>query len=117
MFSNLKTVGLLSLFLMNVVHARPAKNAKANYVLVGAGPAGFVLAEHLTRNPDVNVVLLEAGANGDDTADVYGMFPTSASALENGTNTDLGFLSLQYPGICSISSIACGFIFLSLILS
>ncbi|KAF2209150.1 hypothetical protein CERZMDRAFT_47819 [Cercospora zeae-maydis SCOH1-5] len=46
-------------------------NAKTNYVLVGAGPAGFVLAEQLTRNPDVNVVLLEVAANGDDTADVY----------------------------------------------
>ncbi|CAK1362408.1 unnamed protein product [Cercospora beticola] len=71
MFLNLNAVGFLSLCLTNFVSARPARNARTNYVLVGAGPAGFVLAEHLTRDPDVNVVLLEVATNGDDTADVY----------------------------------------------
>ena len=35
-----------------------------DYVIVGAGPAGFVLAERLSRNKRVNVVLLEAGPDG-----------------------------------------------------
>lgn len=35
-----------------------------DYVIVGAGPAGFVLAERLSRNPRSNVILLEAGPDG-----------------------------------------------------
>lgn len=45
-----------------VTFAAPAeRQAQADYILVGAGPAGLVLAEYLTREPDVKVVLLEAG--------------------------------------------------------
>lgn len=34
---------------------------KVDYVIVGGGPAGFVVAEQLSRNPKVRVTLLEAG--------------------------------------------------------
>ena len=34
---------------------------EANYVIVGAGSAGCVLANRLTENPATRVVLIEAG--------------------------------------------------------
>lgn len=37
---------------------------EVDYVIVGAGPAGFVLAEQLSQDPGINVVLLEAGPDG-----------------------------------------------------
>lgn len=51
--------------------------AGLDYVIVGGGPAGFVLLEQLSRNPDVNVTLLEAGPDGSDDETVNGM-PQSA---------------------------------------
>lgn len=34
---------------------------EVDYILVGGGPGGLVLAEYLTRQKDVKVALLEAG--------------------------------------------------------
>ena len=38
---------------------------KYDYIIVGAGTAGCVLANRLTRNPNVTVLLIEAGAKDD----------------------------------------------------
>ncbi|ERF75910.1 hypothetical protein EPUS_01276 [Endocarpon pusillum Z07020] len=58
--NRLMLMGLLAWAALTSAAPRP-QNAEADYVLVGAGPAGLVLAEYLTRNPRIHVVLLEAG--------------------------------------------------------
>lgn len=42
-------------------HGSGASNTAADYVIVGAGPAGVVLAEQLSRDGTKSVVLIEAG--------------------------------------------------------
>ena len=67
----------------------------ADYVIVGAGSAGCVLAARLTEDPDVRVVLLEAG--GPDTAPeihVPAMFPIMFKS-----SLDWDLLGEQEPGL------------------
>ncbi len=57
--------------------------ASHDYVIVGAGSAGCVLANRLTEDPDVSVLLLEAG--GADTADFIHI-PAAFNALFRSRN-------------------------------
>jgi choline dehydrogenase len=53
-------------------------NTTFDYVIVGAGPAGLVLADELTKDSRVSVVVLEAGPSADTDRFVR-------SKLERGT--------------------------------
>jgi choline dehydrogenase-like flavoprotein len=67
----------------------------ADYVIVGAGSAGCVLAGRLSEDPDVQVVVLEAG--GPDTAaeiHIPAMFPAT---FKSGLDWDL--LGEPEPGL------------------
>src|SRR3954469_13317092 len=66
-----------------------------DYVIVGAGSAGCVLANRLSEDPDVQVLLIEAGP--PDTADFIHI-PAAFSALFRSQNDwDLG--TAYEPGL------------------
>jgi choline dehydrogenase-like flavoprotein len=50
--------------LFSIIGASGASFESPDYVIVGGGPAGFVLADQLTRDGSKYVVLLEAGPDG-----------------------------------------------------
>src|SRR5437763_4646543 len=66
-----------------------------DYVIVGAGSAGCVLAARLTEDPEVKVCLLEAGP--PDTADKIHI-PPGQLALSL-SKYDWGFVSDPEPGL------------------
>jgi NADPH-dependent 2,4-dienoyl-CoA reductase/sulfur reductase-like enzyme len=51
-------------------HGSGASGTTADYVIVGAGPAGVVLAEQLSRDGTKSVVLIEAGPDSINNATV-----------------------------------------------
>lgn len=65
-----------------------------DYVIVGAGSAGCVLAARLTENPDVRVALLEAG--GSDRS-IFIQMPTALSIPMNMDKYNWGFESEPEP--------------------
>ncbi|KAK3913199.1 Glucose dehydrogenase [FAD, quinone] [Frankliniella fusca] len=66
-----------------------------DYVIVGAGSAGSVLAHRLSEDPSVTVLLLEAGDNEDPLLDVVAAYPT----LPNGPH-DWAFKTTPQEHAC-----------------
>lgn len=67
-----------------------------DYVIVGAGSAGCVLANRLTEHGDASVLLLEFGGKDDS---VYIQMPTAFSIPLNDERFDWGFFSEPEPGL------------------
>ena len=67
----------------------------ADYVIVGAGSAGCVLASRLSEDPDVKVLLLEAG--GPDTAPELHIPAAFPAVFKSSLDWDL--LGEQEPGL------------------
>src|SRR5262245_44619060 len=66
-----------------------------DYVIVGAGSAGCVLANRLSENPDVRVLVIEAG--GPDTAEEVHV-PVAFARLFK-TDLDWDFDTEPEPGL------------------
>ncbi len=67
-----------------------------DYVIVGAGSAGCILANRLSEDPSVSVVLLEAG--GSDNS-IFVRMPTALSIPMNMSRFNWGFESEAEPGL------------------
>ncbi|KAL8747112.1 MAG: hypothetical protein Q9190_000975 [Brigantiaea leucoxantha] len=79
-FSRTALLALITRTTLTVAAPGPTTYNSTNspdYVIIGGGPAGFVLAEQLSRNANTTVVLLEAGPEnaGVEDIDVPGYAP------------------------------------------
>ena len=77
-------------------------NIKSDYIIVGAGSAGCVLASRLTENPKCTVTLIEAGGNDINplihipagyvktmlNPNINWMYKTQSSSVLNNRNID-----------------------------
>lgn len=74
---------------------------QADYVIVGGGVAGLVLAEQLSQDPSVNVVLLEAGPDGTNEPNIN--TPANAAMANMNTRYVWNFTSQPDPNLGGIA--------------
>lgn len=72
-----------------------------DYIIIGGGTAGLVVASRLSEDADVSVLVIEAG--GDKSKDPLVMTPGLMGALYGKEEYDWNFLSV--PQVCQLSSV------------
>jgi choline dehydrogenase-like flavoprotein len=73
------------------------KDLEFDVIIIGGGTAGLVVANRLSEDSNLQVLILEAGANRNDEATVQ--VPGFMSQLWNNTNTDWCFKSTPQLGL------------------
>jgi choline dehydrogenase len=69
-----------------------------DYIVIGSGIGGCVIANRLSANPDTKVLLLEAGPRDDD-ADIHNVKLTSLFAVWQKPQFDWGLSTVEEPGL------------------
>src|SRR4051794_214623 len=69
-----------------------------DYIVIGSGIGGCVIANRLSANPDTTVLLLEAGPRDDD-ADIHNVELTSLFAVWQKPQFDWGLSTVEEPGL------------------
>ncbi|KAF2889690.1 hypothetical protein ILUMI_16483, partial [Ignelater luminosus] len=83
------------LFQPNDEEAEPVDHGHYDFIIVGAGIAGSVLANRLTESGKYNVLVLEAGGHEDNFTDVPGFVPYLARSEFN-----WGYITIEQKNCC-----------------
>lgn len=77
-------------------------NMTYDYIVVGGGTSGLVVATRLTEDPDVRVLVVEAGA--DKSADPLVLTPALGTSTVGNPDYDWAFRSTPQVSLASIKS-------------
>ncbi|TMW51699.1 hypothetical protein DOY81_003191 [Sarcophaga bullata] len=91
----LLNIGLSNLIKQSLYNDAPRQNAEYDFVIVGGGPAGCVLANRLSENPNWQVYLIEAGG----LENLIHQVPALAVFLQ-GTHSNWGYKSVPQKASC-----------------
>ncbi|PIL23708.1 hypothetical protein GSI_13457 [Ganoderma sinense ZZ0214-1] len=78
-------------------HADLPRGKKYDYIVVGAGPGGSVVASRLSENSSNNVLLIEAGPDDDGVLAIE--VPLLATGLQPNTVYDWNYTTTPQPGL------------------